>query len=122
METGARINEAICLNYSDIKENYIILYTNKSKNSDRLPRKIPVPNCLKGKKGYGRVFPDWNETPKFLDRTLRKNNMKIWGFHSLRHRYASKLSKAGVPLFEIMTYLGHQNPSTTQIYLQTLED
>jgi len=122
METGARINEAINLTYNDIKETYLILYTNKSKNSDRTPRKIPIPDCLKGKRGVGRVFPEWNETPKFLDRTLRQNKWKIWGFHCLRHRYASKLSKAGVPIFEIMQMLGHSNLSTTQIYLQTLED
>lgn len=120
MDTGARINEALNLTYEDIKEDYLILYTNKSRNSDRVPRKIPIPNCLKGLKGKGRVFPDWNELPKFLDRTLRANEMTVWGFHCLRHRYASLLSKQGVPLYEIMVRLGHQSITTTQIYLQML--
>ena len=122
METGARVNEALSLTFDDLKWDYIILYTNKSKNSDRVPRKAGMPDSLKGVKGKGRVFPEWSDTPHFLDRTLRKNKMKIWGYHSLRHRYASKLSKAGIPVFEIMLKLGHHSLSVTQKYLQLLGD
>jgi len=122
IETGARINEALSLTFEEIYETYLILYTNKSRNSDRVPRKVDIPLCLKDIKGKGRVFPEWNITPKFLDKTLRANNMRIWGFHSLRHRYASKLSKSGMPLYEIMVKLGHANLSTTQRYLQLLRD
>lgn len=46
-ETGARINESLSLTFEDIKEDYLVLYTNKSRNSDRVPRKVPIPNCLK---------------------------------------------------------------------------
>lgn len=120
METGCRINEALSLTFEDINENYLIVYTRKSKNSDRVPRKLPIPNCLKGGEGKGRVFPEWNKTPKFLDKTLRANEMRIWGFHSLRHRYASRLSKEGRPIFEIMSLLGHSQLKTTQQYLQML--
>jgi integrase len=38
METGARVNEGLSLTFDDLKGDYIILYTNKSKNSDREPR------------------------------------------------------------------------------------
>ncbi|MHB9013153.1 MAG: site-specific integrase [Ignavibacteriaceae bacterium] len=67
-----------------------------------------------------RVFPEWNETPKFLDKALRSQNKKVWGWHSLRHRYASILSKQNRPIFELMSLLGHSNISTTQKYLQFL--
>lgn len=120
MATGCRINEAVGLTFEDIKDDYLILYTNKSRNSDRVPRKVPIPNCLKSLEGKGRVFLEWNELPKFLDRTLRENGMTVWGWHSLRHRYASILSKQGKPLFEIMSLLGHSQLKTTQLYLQML--
>lgn len=120
MDTGARINEALNLTFKDINDNYLILYTRKSVNSDRVPRKVDIPTCIVNLKGEGRVFPDWNEQPKFLDRTLRANDMTVWGFHSLRHRYASKLSKQNVPLYEIMLKLGHSSIKTTQLYLQLL--
>lgn len=120
LETGIRVNEALHLEFSDIKEDYMVVYTRKSKNSNRVPRKIPIPKCFEGMKGYGLVFPEWKTTPKFLDHVLRKNNMDVFGFHSFRHRYASLLSKQGVPIFEIMNLLGHHNLKTTQGYLQML--
>lgn len=120
MATGCRINEALNLEFQDIKEDYVILYTRKSRNSDKIPRKVPFPACLEGIKGKGRVFPDWQDTPKFLDKTLRANGKKVWGWHSLRHRYASILSKKGTPLFEVMSLLGHSQLLTTQRYLQML--
>ena len=46
-ETGARINEALKVKGSDIFDDYIVLYTRKSKNSNLVPRKIPGPLCLK---------------------------------------------------------------------------
>ena len=126
-ETGARINEALRLSGKDILENEIVLYTRKSKNSNLTPRKIPIPNCLIGKK-YNRdekPFGRWKEQPKFIDKKLRDMQdedptIKHWGWHHLRHRYASKLSKEGRPLFEIMNLLGHNNLETTQGYLQLL--
>ncbi len=122
MESGCRINEALALTFEDINENYLILYTRKSANSDRVPRKSDIPNCIKGFKGKGRVFYEWNDTPKFLDKALRAHNMKVWGWHSLRHRFASRLSKAGMPIFEIMGKLGHHSLAVTQKYLQLLAD
>lgn len=121
LESGCRINEALNLTFDDIKAEYLILYTNKSKNSDRVPRKVPIPLGIRNLKGRGRVFPEWNETPKFLDKALRSKKVKVWGWHSLRHRYASLLSKQNIPLFEIMTKLGHQQLKTTQLYLQLLQ-
>lgn len=122
LQSGCRINEALNLTFNDIKDSYLIFYTNKSKNSDRVPRKADIPDCIKGLKGIGRVFPEWNDTPKFLDKVLRANEMKVWGWHSLRHRYASLLSKSNTPIYEIMNKLGHSSLKTTQGYLQMLGD
>lgn len=43
-----------------------------------------------------------------------------WNWHNLRHRRASIWAAEGKPIFEIMTRLGHNNVSTTMIYLQSL--
>lgn len=121
-ESAARINECLNLKGADVFESDIILYTRKSKNSDRVPRKLPKPRCLKGLsfKPEEYVFPKWREQPKFLERKIKKLKLNPWGFHNLRHRRASIWSKEGKPIFEIMCLLGHSNISTTQRYLQLL--
>lgn len=120
--TAARINECLNLKGKDITETHVILYTRKSRNSDRVPRKLPLPDCLKGMTfGYDeRVFSSWSEMPKFLERKIKRLKHKPWGFHNLRHRRASLWSKEGRPLFEIMNLLGHSSLKTTQLYLQML--
>ncbi|MEO8666776.1 MAG: tyrosine-type recombinase/integrase, partial [Ignavibacteria bacterium] len=107
-----------------ILNSSVILYTRKSNNSNRVPRKVPKPSFLESKICLPdeRVFKEWTEYPKFLDRKVRQLKQYRWGFHSLRHRRASLWSKEGKPLFEIMSLLGHSNLETTQIYLQLLPD
>lgn len=121
-DTGARLNEALSLKGKDITEDTVILYTRKSYNSNLTPRKVPVPGCLKGVafETDELIFGQWVEQPKFLQRKIKQTGQKLWGYHSLRHRYASLLSKQGKPIFEIMCLLGHSSIKTTQIYLQLL--
>lgn len=122
METGCRINEALKITTDDVFDNYVVLYTRKSKDSNLVPRKIPIPKSLNisGLESGQKIFNDWNDTPKFLERKIKELNQKPWNWHNLRHRYASLLSKEGRPIFEIMTLLGHSSIKTTQIYLQLL--
>jgi len=87
-----------------------------------MPRKVPRPECLPYEE-YNkpeRIFKRWTDQPRFLEKKVKELNQKSWSWHNLRHRYASKLSKEGRPLFEIMSLLGHSNLSTTQNYLQLL--
>ncbi len=122
METGCRINEALRFTAGDVFDDYIVLYTRKSKNSDLVPRKVMRPKNLSihGLKPEDRIFSNWIDRPKFLEDKVKLLGQKNWNWHSLRHRYASKLSKEGRPLFEIMSLLGHSNMKTTQNYLQLL--
>ena len=122
MQTGCRINESLRILVSDVYEDYIVLQTRKSKNSDLIPRKVPKPECLKiaGLKSDDRIFSRWSDTPKFLEHKVKELNQKSWSWHNLRHRYASMLSKNNTPLFQIMILLGHSNLKTTQGYLQLL--
>lgn len=120
METGCRINEALAFSDRDMIGDQIVLYTRKSKNSNLTFRKIPKPYCIKGITFEGNLFKTWSLYPRFLEKRIHKLKQQSWAFHNLRHRYASRLSKQGRPLFEIMMLLGHNNLSTTQNYLQML--
>lgn len=118
MTTGCRISEALNLKQKDVFNDFVVLYTRKSKSSNQMPReakydtsKLVLPNS-----SDDRVFYQWNDIPRFL---FSKTKGK-WNWHCLRHRFASILSKKGTPLFEIMTLLGHSNLETTQRYLQLL--
>lgn len=81
---------------------------------------VPKPSCIIGIKFTGRLFCEYSNYPCFLSKKVKKLKHPIWNFHNLRHRYASKLSQEGRPLFEIMSLLGHYNLTTTQGYLQSL--
>lgn len=121
-DTGARINEALRICGNDIHEKDIILYTRKSKNSDLVPRKVPKPEYFKDIRleTNEKLFSSWKEQPRFLEDAVKKLEQKNWSWHNLRHLFASRLSRAGKPLFEIMMLLGHSNLKTTQNYLQLL--
>lgn len=75
-ETGARINECLNLKGCDVLEKEIVLYTRKSKNSNKVPRKLPKPKCLKGLTFNSDefVFGTWKEQPKFLDERLNNSD------------------------------------------------
>lgn len=119
-DTGCRISEALRVTGNDILDEVVVLYTKKSRNSDLVPRKVPKPDCIKNIEVKERIFDRWIDVPRFLEDRVRDLGQKKWGWHNLRHRYASKLSKEGKPLFEIMSLLGHSNLKTTQNYLQLL--
>lgn len=118
-ETASRINEAISIGYDDVKDGHVVLYTRKSRNSNRVPRFVPKPECvIPG--GKGRVFKDWTAYPRFLEDKVRELKQPNWNWHSLRHRRASIWAKEGKPLFELQMLLGHTQISTTQRYLHSL--
>lgn len=122
METGCRINEALRITVDDVFNDYVVLYTRKSRDSNLVPRKVPRPISLNiAELNTGeRIFNQWDDTPKFLERKVKELNQTSWNWHNLRHRYASLLSKQHKPIFEIMILLGHSNLKTTQGYLQLI--
>lgn len=109
-ETAARINEPLKVTGKDILDDYVILYTKKSRNSNIVPRKVPRPLCLKNinLKPDEKLFSNWSSTPKFLQRKVKTLKQKTWSFHNLRHRRASIwANKEKRPLYEVMSLLGH---------------
>lgn len=50
-----------------------------------------------------------------------KSEIPIWGWHSIRHLYASTLLAEGRPITEVAAVLGHSSPTTTaEIYSHAL--
>ncbi|MFZ5572174.1 MAG: tyrosine-type recombinase/integrase, partial [Thermodesulfobacteriota bacterium] len=64
----------------------------------------------------------------FLDRKrimkslCAKAGVKYFRFHALRHRGASILENSKVPIGSIQRILGHENRTTTEIYLHSIND
>jgi len=83
-------------------ENKIVSFTRKDKNSNLVSRKVPKPSCLNNLQFRGKSFKRWRGYPKFLDKKVRRLKQVHWGWHNLRHRYASKLSKEGKPVNDVV--------------------
>ncbi len=118
-ETACRINEAISLDYQDVRDEHVILYTRKSQNSARVPRFVARPSFIVTG-GQGKVFKSWDAYPRFLEGKVIKLKHQRWCWHSLRHRRASIWAHSDMPLFQIQMLLGHSQISTTQRYLHSL--
>jgi len=52
----------------------------------------------------------------------KKADVKYFRFHTLRHFGASMLDQANVPIGSIQRILGHENRTTTEIYLHSIGD
>jgi integrase len=131
MLTLARVREINNLEWADVREDYLILKTRKSKNSNVAKRPIPLTKLLKevvsripktGKYVFmnKRTGTRYDYRKKLLKGLCKKAGVKPFGFHSLRHYGASKLASEGVPLTDIQRVLGHQRATTTDLYLQSL--
>jgi len=129
--TLARIREINKLKWEDVHEDYLVLKTRKSKNSDLTERVISFNDTLTDViKSLPRISEyvfchPVNKKPydyrsKLLKRACEKAKVKEFGYHALRHYGASMLADAGVPITDIQLILGHQRPTTTDIYLQSI--
>lgn len=132
INTMARIREINRLKWEDVHEDYLILRTRKAKNSNLTARKIPLNETLKKvltslpKVGeyvfcYSTGKP-YGYRSKMLRRSCEKAGVRPFAYHALRHYGASTLANAGVPLTDIQALLGHQRATTTDLYLQTIND
>jgi integrase len=145
IETMARVGEINRLTWSDVdfEQKYVVLYTRKKKGGNLTPRKIPMTNRLYNmllrryesrdktkpwvfwQRYWSRKEGKFLEGPyqdrKLIMRSLcRKAGVKYFRFHALRHYGASILEKANVPIGSIQRILGHENRTTTEIYLHSI--
>jgi len=62
----------------------------------------------------------YKDRKRIMRSLCKKANLPFFNFHQIRHAGASALAKAGVPIIDIKTILGHENIKTTEIYLHSI--
>lgn len=119
------------LRWEDIYEDHLILRTRKCKNSNVKIIHIPMNEVLKevlskiphdGEFVFinGKTKTAYDYRDKLIPSLCRKAKIPRYTLHCLRHFGASLLDNKGVPLCDIQELLGHEQATTTSIYLQSL--
>lgn len=121
VDTGARIGEAIGLNWSDVTPERATFWITKSGRSRTVPlterarEAVYSKRCIGGPFAdirYSRFLYDWNAVKKSVG--LGKDTQVVP--HILRHTCASRLVQAGIDLRRVQAFLGHQTIQMTLRY------
>lgn len=127
----------------DFERRTVVLYTRKKKGGHLTPRKIPMTtrpysmldkrykNRDKAKswvfwgrhwsrKAGGFIEGPYQHRKDLMAMLCKRAGVRHFGFHALRHFGASILERANVPIGSIQRILGHENRSTTEIYLHSI--
>jgi integrase len=144
-DSMARVGEVNRLKWSDVNfdDRYVVLYTRKKKGGHLTPRRIPMTTKLydillrrhknrdKTKlwvfwhRYWDREKKTWVDAPykdrkKIMRSLCKKADVKYFRFHALRHAGASLMDNLGVNTGSIQRILGHENRTTTEIYLHSM--
>ena len=140
-----RMSEINHLEWDDVylDRRYVVLYTRKKKGGHRTPRKIPMSaelfevlsrRCSErdptrpwvfwheytSSKTKERHAGPYSDRKKFMRTLCEKAGVGYFRFHALRHSGASIMENNNVPIGSIQRILGHENRSTTEIYLHCI--
>ncbi|MDA3864030.1 MAG: tyrosine-type recombinase/integrase [Deltaproteobacteria bacterium] len=135
LKTGLRFGELRALKWSDInsKEKKLIvkrsyvrrrITTTKSRKTRTIPLSSSTINLL-NKTRHSRSFvfsdpdgslPDKNRLYRGLVKAAKKADIQPFGWHVLRHTFATNLANENVPVVVIKELLGHSDVNTTMIY------
>ena len=145
--TMGRMSEINRLTWEDVNfdARCVILYTRKKKGGHLTPRSVPMTDKLyevlsrrhaQRDKRIPWVF--WHrfwsrksgiwETDRYTDRNslmkslCKKAGVRYFRFHALRHFGASLLEQSNIPIGSIQRILGHENRTTTELYLHSIGD
>jgi integrase len=145
--TLGRVSEINRLTWQDVDFNKrtIALYTRKKKSGHLTPRIVPMPAKLyaifnrryerrdkrkpwvfwhrywdrKERRWIDKPYTNRSQLMKYL---CKRANVKHFGFHALRYYSSSVLDSKGEPIGAIQRILGHENRTTTEIYLHSIGD
>jgi integrase len=146
-ETMGRMSEINRLEWKDInlENKYVILYTRKKKGGHLTPRKIPMTtklfNVLSSRyenRDKSKPWVFWHEyvssktkekccgpfkeRKKVMKRLCALADVPYFRYHAIRHCGASLMESSNIPIGSIQRILGHENRSTTEIYLHSIGD
>jgi integrase len=144
-ETMGRSIEINRLQWRDVffTERYVVLYTRKKKGGHLQPRKIPMTQQLYdllldryenrdkdkpwvfwhrywSQKAGTFVEGPYRDRKRFMKTLCRKAGIKYFRFHAIRHSGASILDINNISISSIQRILGHENRTTTEIYLHSV--
>ncbi|HLV01638.1 MAG TPA: tyrosine-type recombinase/integrase [Acidobacteriota bacterium] len=144
-DTLARVGEIDRLTWEDVdfERQSVILYTRKRRHRGLTPREVPMTRRVfevlsrrfqqrDSEKPWVFWHRYWSrkegrflETPyrkrnKLMHRLCKRAGVRHFSFHALRHAGAAILEQSNVPVRTVQQILGHENISTTQIYLRSL--
>lgn len=137
LQTGARRDELFRLTWADVDffRKRIRLSWRKNKVGEWRSQWLSVKDDLiewllqhrkKNHDGRDHVFVSqqslaYRYRQHWLKRECRKAKVKPFGFHGIRHLFASLLAAENVPLVEIQYMLRHTSLATTQCYIHRLK-
>jgi integrase len=146
-ESMGRMSEVNNLTWADIdlESKHVVLYTRKKRGGNRTPRTVPMSEKLyevlsrryrerhKDKpwvfwhrywsvKEKRYVTGPYKERKLIMKTLCKKAGVKYFRYHALRHLGASILDRANVNLGSIQRLLGHENRTTTEIYLHSINE
>lgn len=123
LDTGARVGEALKLEWRDVADNRVTFWDTKNGESRTVPltrRAAGILEEIALKRPDPRPFPlTYPEVRHTWDRVrtlLGKDTDPQWVIHTLRHTCASRLVQRGVPLIVVMKWLGHKSIQMTMRY------
>ena len=145
--TMGRMSEINRLTWEEVNfdARCVILYTRKKKGGHLTPRSVPMTDKLhevlsrrhaQREKRIPWVFwhrywdqqiGNWKigyfrERKRLMKSLCKKAGVKYFRFHALRHFGASLLEQSNIPIGSIQRLLGHENRTTTELYLHSIGD
>ncbi len=143
--TLGRVSEINRLTWKDInlQERYLYLYTRKKKGGSLTPRRIAMNKKLYAtlSKRYAERDPEkpwvfwhrywstkeqafvegpYKDRKRLMYTLCDKAGVTYFRYHPFRHFGASLLDHQNVPIGDIQRILGHENRTTTEIYLHSI--
>jgi integrase len=141
-DTMARVSEVNRLTWDDVDlvKRHVVLYTRKKRGGHLTPRKVGMTDRLheiltrrfaERNPSYPWVFwhvyktgdkpvGPFKDRRKIIKSLCDKAGVRHFRFHALRHSGASLMDNANVPIGPIQKILGHENRTTTEIYLYSI--
>jgi integrase len=139
-ETMGRVSKINRLEWKDA-----ILYTRKKKGGHLTPIKIPMTAKLfevlssrysnrdeskpwvfwheyVSSKTRQKCCGPYKECKKVMKRLCDLAGVKYFRYHAIRHSGASLMESSNIPIGSIQRILGHENRTTTEIYLHSIGD
>ena len=126
LKTGMRRGELANLETKDIHNDFLVVRSGKNAKDRVIPLSPPTAlrlrNFIEGKKPDQKVFGLKAPSITMKIKTFaRRAGLDDLHTHALRHKFATDLLEHGADVRSVQHLLGHENLSTTQIYLSVTD-